>query len=59
VANDRLTQAEADEHLAEAKEHMTDLVNGDLPRFDGRGPFGRDDDANESGTDAQNTGASV
>ncbi|MEK7252579.1 MAG: hypothetical protein AAB198_04960 [Actinomycetota bacterium] len=45
VADGRITQEEADEKLAEAEEHITELVNSDIPepgdrpfRRGGRGP---------------------
>jgi hypothetical protein len=40
VAAGRLTQDQADQILADAADHATALVNGDLPAFDGHGPGG-------------------
>lgn len=39
VASDRITQAQADEMLANAEERFTDMVNGTMPER-GHGPFG-------------------
>jgi hypothetical protein len=62
VENERLTQEEADEMLANAREHFGELVNGELPRF-GHGPFGpREEESGESGdssTENETSGASV
>lgn len=40
VADERITQAEADDRLADAEEHLTEMVNGDIPE-PGDGPMGR------------------
>jgi hypothetical protein len=41
VTDGDLTQEQADKIKADVKEHVTDLVNGELPKFRaGRGPFG-------------------
>lgn len=40
VAAERITQEEADEKLAQAEEHITELVNSDIPEPGDR-PFGR------------------
>jgi hypothetical protein len=40
VAAGRLTQAQADEKLANLREHVTNLVNGVRPQFRGGGRFG-------------------
>ncbi|HLE39363.1 MAG TPA: hypothetical protein VJA44_06895 [Acidimicrobiia bacterium] len=40
VANERITQEEADEKLADAEEHITELVNSDIPEPGDR-PMGR------------------
>lgn len=43
VDDGRLTQDEADERLADAEEHLTEMVNSDIPErpLGGRGPGGR------------------
>jgi polyhydroxyalkanoate synthesis regulator phasin len=41
VADGDLTQAEADERLADMTERITAMVNGEMPTFEGRGPGGR------------------
>jgi hypothetical protein len=38
VADGDITQAEADERLAEMTERITAMVNGEMPTFEGRGP---------------------
>ncbi len=38
VADGDITQAEADERLAEMTENITAMVNGEMPTFEGRGP---------------------
>jgi hypothetical protein len=58
VASGDLTQAEADEKLANATERITAMVNGDFPdRPFGPGPG--DDDTDESTSDTSATGAST
>ena len=39
VADERITQVEADERLAEAEEHITEMVNSEIPE-PGEGPMG-------------------
>ena len=57
VDNDRIDQATADEKLAEIEERVTEMVNGEIPEFQGRpgpgrgggGPFGDQPPAEEAG----------
>jgi polyhydroxyalkanoate synthesis regulator phasin len=59
VTDGRLTQAEADERLAGLEEHITDMVNSDIPeRPMGRGPgFGRGHGVGFDGEHAGGPGA--
>ena len=61
VASGDLTQAEADEKLANATERITAMVNGDFPdRPFGPGPWGDDTDAADDTTsDTSASGAST
>ena len=65
VADGDLTQAEADEMLADAAEHATDLVQGELPAFGPGmhgpggpgGPFGPPPGADDSAAEGTGTAA--
>ena len=60
VDNDRIDQATADEKLAEIEERVTEMVNGEIPDFQGRrgpgrgggGPFGGEPPEEDAGLSA-------
>jgi polyhydroxyalkanoate synthesis regulator phasin len=59
VSDGTLTQAEADERLADITERVTAMVNGEMPaggpggRHGGRGPWGGADDADDAQAETQ------